>query len=230
MTGNLTSRRSSHKIVWTTNHFAVYLTIMKSVFDPSFQNDDVPSKIVFALERLSQVFRINLWRGNKKHGLSPLQIQVLLFLLYQPADHKRISSLAREFNMTKATISQAVGVLAEKAYLARKVDPLDSRSAMLYLTTRGEKVAREVSLFANDLRQYLLAVDDQDQETVLTALLTLIHKLQLEGHISPQRMCFTCRHFVKSTAESSPHYCQLMAKPLAHSDLRLNCLEHTPVP
>lgn len=204
--------------------------MMKSVFDPSFQNEDVASKIVFALERLSQVFRVNLWRENKRHGLSPLQIQILLFLLYQPAGRKRISVLAREFNMTKATISQAVGVLAKKAYLAKQTDPLDSRSAVLHLTAQGKQIAREVSLFANNLRQYVLKVDDQDQETVLAALLTLIHKLQLDGHISPQRLCFSCRHFVKSHDESSPHYCQLMNKPLVQSDLRLNCLEHAPLP
>ncbi len=200
---------------------------MNSIFDPSFQNSDIASKIVFALERLSQVFKVKLWGENKKHGLSPLQIQILLFLHFQVDERKNVSQLALEFNVTKATISEAVRILEKKGYLVKKRNPDDARNIMLQLTPAGKETVPEMSLFANELRQCVLDFDDGVQETLLITLLELINQLQENGHISMQRMCFSCRYFVRQ-ADIPPYYCQLLNKPLKEVELRINCLEHRP--
>lgn len=200
---------------------------MNSIFDPSFQNSDIASKIVFALERLSQVFKVNLWRENKKYGLSPLQLQILLFLHFQNDESKNVSQLALEFNVTKATISEAVRTLEKKAYLVKQRNPDDARNIMLKLTPKGEAVVPELSLFANEIRRYALGFDEQTQETLLIALLELINQLQENGHISMQRMCFSCQYFVRQD-DIFPYYCQLLNKQLKEVELRINCIEHKP--
>ncbi len=53
---------------------------MKNVFDLEIQNSAIEGKIVAGMERLSQVFRILLWEKAKKHNLSPIQIQLLIFI------------------------------------------------------------------------------------------------------------------------------------------------------
>lgn len=198
---------------------------MNSIFDPSFQNSDIASKIVFALERLSQVFKVNLWRENKKYGLSPLQLQILLFLHFQNDESKNVSQLALEFNITKATISEAVKTLEQKAYLVKKRNPDDARNIMLQLTPKGKAIVPELSLFANELRRYVLDFDEEIQETLLVTLLELINQLQENQHISMQRMCFSCRYFVKQD-DISPYYCNFLNKPLKEVELRINCMDH----
>lgn len=61
----------------------------KSPFDLSHQNLTVDSKIVAALERISQAFRVLLWNESKELSLSPIQIQVLIFLLYHSDEKER---------------------------------------------------------------------------------------------------------------------------------------------
>ncbi|MEO6831625.1 MAG: MarR family transcriptional regulator, partial [Chitinophagaceae bacterium] len=60
----------------------------KSAFDLSQQNRSIDSKIVVSLERISQAFRVLLWKESKEFSLSPIQIQVLIFLLHH-SDEKR---------------------------------------------------------------------------------------------------------------------------------------------
>ena len=57
----------------------------KSDFDLVHQNQNVESKIVAALERISQAFRVLLWQESKEFSLTPIQVQVLIFLLHHSA-------------------------------------------------------------------------------------------------------------------------------------------------
>src|SRR5687767_3898697 len=84
-------------------------------------------KIVAGLERIALVYRTLLWEESKKFGLSPIQIQILIF-----TDSHRlpatVSYLAEEFNVTKPTISDAVKSLLEKKLVIKIADKIDSRS------------------------------------------------------------------------------------------------------
>lgn len=88
-----------------------------SAFDLSTQNNDFTSKIVAGLERVSEVFRLLLWQHSKVIGLSPIQIQILMFVEYHAEDLCNVSYLAKEFNVSKPTISDAVKVLKKKSSL-----------------------------------------------------------------------------------------------------------------
>jgi hypothetical protein len=118
-------------------------------------------------------------------------------------------------------------ILEKKGYLVKKRNPDDARNITLQLTSEGKQAVPEMSLFANELRQCVLDFDDGVQETLLITLLELINQLQENGHISMQRMCFSCRYFVRQ-ADIPPYYCQLLTKTLKEVDLRINCLEHRP--
>ena len=87
-----------------------------SVFNLDQQNSSVDAKIVVGLERLGEVFRTLLWQQSRDTGLSPIQIQVLLFLTFHGPEKRKIGYLAAEFNLTKPTISDAVKVLVQKGF------------------------------------------------------------------------------------------------------------------
>lgn len=196
----------------------------KSVFDLRQQNQFVEDKIVASLERISEAFRVLLWEESKQNGLSPIQIQILIFLLFHSAEKSRITYLATEFNMTKATISDAVKVLEKKKLVVRAYDENDNRSFTLTLSRAGKTVAEKSSMFANVMRKNLEQIPVAQKQSLLNSLLTMIGQLNQAGIISTQRMCVNCRYFTAAPSK----YCHLMQKPLQDAELQVDCGEHVP--
>jgi len=123
----------------------------KSIFDITFQNTDTVSKIVVGLERISEAFRALLWEYAKTIGLSPIQIQILIFVAYHREQLCTVSHLAKEFNLTKPTISDAVKALEKKGMISKHKTLVDSRSYFIALTEEGKKTELPrciVSIFA----------------------------------------------------------------------------------
>jgi DNA-binding MarR family transcriptional regulator len=201
-----------------------------SVFDLSEQHDDVDAKIVAALERLSQVFRVRLREEAWEHDLSPTQARFLIYLLYHNVELRRVSQLAREFDLTKATVSDAVASLETKGLVRRELWPEDRRVVTLWLTPDGEKLAATLSEWADPVREHLKRFLPEEREAVMRFLIGLIGSLQRSGLITVARMCVTCSFFRQDIhpGEASPHHCALLDVPLGRADLRVDCPEHEP--
>jgi len=196
---------------------------MKSPFDLTRQNSKVESKIVVALERISEAFRVLLWNESKENSLSPIQIQILIFLLFHLQEKCTVSYLAQEFNMTKPTISDSVKILLQKG-LIEKFDSLtDTRSYTLGLTKTGKQTAEKSANFTLAIEKPLNSLTEIEKEELLSALLKLIHQLNKVGIITVQRMCFTCTNYRISNGD---HYCNLLKSKLANTELRVDCKEH----
>lgn len=204
---------------------------MGSVFEPASQHADVDAKIVASLERLGRVFRLLLQDAAQERGLSPLQANILVHLLYHESHLRRVGRLAGEFGMRAATISDAVASLEEKGLLSREACPEDGRVATLALTAAGERVAEELSGWAEEVKEHLGSLEPGEKEVVMRSLMDLIASLQKADVIGLSRMCVTCRFFRPGThpGSTSPHHCALLDAPLAGSDLRVDCPEHEPV-
>jgi DNA-binding MarR family transcriptional regulator len=201
-----------------------------SVFDLSAQHDDVDTKIVAALERLSQVFRVRLREEAWERDLSPTQAQFLIYLLYHDVELRRVSQLAREFDLTKATVSDAVASLETKRLVQREQWPEDRRVVTLRLTPDGEKLATILSEWADPVREHLERFSPEERKAVMRFLVGLIGSLQRSGLITVARMCVTCRFFLQDIHpdEPAPHHCGLLGVPLSGADLRVDCPEHEP--
>lgn len=200
---------------------------MKSIFNVDHQHDDLDSKIAAALERLSQAFRVLLWEKTKNYNLSPIQIQMLVFLLYHESS-ATVGQLAREFSLTPATVSDAISSLEQKNLAARQQSEIDRRSIAVLLTSEGKKMARKLSTWANVVQENVAEFDERDKLVVMNFLMRLIESLQKAGVITVARMCITCKFFQPNAHPKSvaPHHCQLLDQPLAHHALRLDCPEH----
>jgi len=196
---------------------------MKSAFDVNRQNKKVESKIVVALERISEAFRVLLWNESKENALSPIQIQILIFLLFHSEEQCKVSYLAQEFNMSKATISDSVKLLLQKGLIQKFDDPSDTRSYIIGLTEEGKQTAEKSANFAFAIEKPLGSMNDEQKEAMLSGLLKLIHELNKAGIITIQRMCFTCSHYENNNGQ---HYCKLLQSKLTTTDLRVDCPEH----
>jgi DNA-binding MarR family transcriptional regulator len=180
-------------------------------------------KIVAALERISQAFRVLLCQQAGLMGLSPIQVQLLLFIRFHLPRYCTVSYLAREFGLTKATVSDSVKVLAVKGFVSRQAQPGDGRSRILGLTATGKELAEKVSDFAGPLSGPVGTLPAPQQEALLQNLTTVIGQLARTGILRTPRMCFSCRFHSRDAGRS---YCQLLGEEHLPAQLRLDCTEH----
>ncbi len=194
----------------------------ESTFNPEHQATHVSSKVVAALERISEAFRVLLWQEAKQYGISPIQVQILTYLLHYPEKLKTVTHLATHFNMTKATVSDAIKSIAAKGFVKRKDDTDDSRSHSLHLTREGKALARKVERFAEPMELAVQRMLPEKQANTLEQLLGLIQDLNEQLVITPQRMCLNCRFYEK---KGKLHFCNLVNAFLKAGDLRVDCPE-----
>ena len=193
-----------------------------SVFNLEEQNTNLDSKIVAGLERLSQVFRILLWEKAKEHSLSPIQIQLMIFIQHHSQDKSTISYLAQEFNFTKPTISDAIKVLEQKKLIKKLTDSIDTRSYTIQLTAQGKKIVAETEIFANPLTEIISKSTEADKLVLWDNITNLITQLNQLEVISVQRTCFNCKHY---SNKGKTHFCQLLNQKLQTQDIRIDCSE-----
>jgi DNA-binding MarR family transcriptional regulator len=194
-----------------------------SSFNLTKQNQKIESRIVVALERISEAFRVLLWNESKENSLSPIQIQILIFIHFHTFEKCKVGYLADEFNMTKATISDSVRVLLAKELVVKETDPIDTRSYSISLTDEGKNIAKKASFFASSIEQPIEKLTQEQKTIMLNGLLKLIYDLNKSGIITIQRMCFTCSYY---NSKNGIHYCNLLKTKLAESEIRVDCPEH----
>lgn len=192
-------------------------------FNPDEQNASNNALIIAALERIGESFRVMLWEQAKEHGLSPIQVQCIIFLHTHDESKATVTYLSKEFNVTKATMSEVIKVLSEKKLLVKKDNPEDTRAQVLKLTAQGKKVAAATGAYANVMLGFLDGLSDRQQTGLKTLLLDLIYHLYRNKVITMQRMCLTCTHY--AMANNKP-FCNLLQIPLTPDHLRLDCPEH----
>ncbi|WP_223033509.1 MarR family winged helix-turn-helix transcriptional regulator [Hanstruepera marina] len=188
----------------------------------NLENQDTNSKIVVALQRISEAFKVLLWDKAKQLGLSPIQIQIVLFVDNHNDDLCNVSHLASEFNVTKPTISDAIKVLNHKGFIEKGYSTTDSRSYTVQLTDAGKRIVKETEEFANPIQTALSSIDPLAQDHLFKALSTVIYTLNRTGILSVQRMCFGCKYYSKP---DDNHFCNLLNKPLLDTEIRLDCPE-----
>lgn len=184
---------------------------------------DLDLKIINGLERISEVFKTLLWEKAKVYGISPIQIQIILFV----SNHKRelcnVSHLAKEFNLTKATISDAVRVLLKKELLEKDLSPIDNRRFNLLLSKQGEHLLATLSGYAEPVSAELEKISTAEKETLFQAVTKLIYQLNQQGIIQIQRTCFNCRFYQGN--KNTQHHCSLLKTDLTSQEIRLDCHE-----
>lgn len=180
-------------------------------------------KVINGLERISEGFKTLIWEQAKQHGLSPIQIQILLFISDHKASLCNVSHLALEFNVTKPTISDAVKVLVQKDLALKDHSSSDHRSYILLPSTKGKKLTAQLKDYHQPLQDGLKSLSDPQLESLYTTLTELIYKLNVSGIFSVQRTCFGCRFYSKTQGQ---HHCSLLQKQLSGTELRIDCPEY----
>jgi DNA-binding MarR family transcriptional regulator len=195
----------------------------KSVFNTMQQQKDITSKIVVSLERISEAFKSLLWDYAKKNGLSPIQIQLLVFIAHHKNSFCKVSYLANEFNITKPTVSDAVKTLIKKELIKKIFSEIDNRSYTISLTSKGKKMVKQTENFANPIKNGVRKSNEKELEILYTSLNKLIYNLNRNGILKIQRTCYSCKFYEKNKQH---HYCHLLKSTLKNEDIRVDCVEY----
>ncbi len=197
----------------------------QSIFNPEQQQQDTASKVVAGLERISEAFKALLWEKAKALGLSPIQIRILLFVAYHKAALCNVSHLAKEFNITKPTVSDAVRILDKKDLIIKDFSSSDSRSYTILLSTKGKDIVAQTEHFAAPLKKQFDGMPSKDLDALFSNITKVIFGLHRTGILSVQRTCYGCRFYDQQQGND---YCKLLETSLAKKDIRLDCPEFEP--
>src|SRR5690606_37515732 len=151
-------------------------------------------------------------------------VQVLIFLVFHEEGKRKVSYLAEELNVTKATVSDTIKALEQKRLITKSYELNDTRSFLIHLTEEGRAVAEKTSLFTGQLQIPISQLDVPDKENLFLNLISIIRSLNQAGIITIQRMCLTCAYHQLSA--SGQHFCRLLNQDLRTTDLRMDCPEH----
>lgn len=194
-----------------------------SVFNLKSQQENLTSKIVVAFERISDAHRALLWNQAKVLGISPIQIQILIFVTYHQDKMCTVSHLAKEFNITKPTISDSVKVLAKKELIVKETVPTDTRSYIITITPKGKRLVNKVETFVNPFRSIINKLSDERQSELYDNLSKMLFDLQISNVLQVQRICYSCQHYTEAANEEKD-YCKFykieLDKP---DDIRVDC-------
>ena len=131
--------------------------------------------------------------------------------------------MAREFNLTKATISDSVNVLLKKEYLQKDYSPTDKRRYNLKISAKGSKLVHQLSEYAAPISEELSLFKEGELIGVFDTISKLIYQLNQRDIIQVQRTCFNCKYY--SGDKKDKHYCNLMQSALKKQEIRLDCNE-----
>lgn len=197
----------------------------KSAFNPQHQLENIDSKIIVAFDRIAQAYRSLLWEKSTEFALSPIQIQVIIFLNNHSSTKCKVSYLAEEFNVSKASISDTIKVLEQKNLIYKQVEEYDARSYFIGLTKEGKSIANKTSNFADQILSSVTELQDHQKEGLFSSLIQIIHFLNQAGVLTVQRMCLNCQNHSFNEKDQF-HYCKLLKSKLKNSELRVDCNEH----
>ena len=156
-------------------------------------------------------------------GLSPIQIQILTFIAFHKRNLCNVSHLAKEFNVSKPTVSDAVRILDKKGLILKDFSSADSRSYLIILSDLGNDTLFQINDFSSPLKKEIDDFPPLELENLFATLSQLIYKLNRTGILNVQRTCYSCKFYEENQKGA---YCNLLQKKLLKQDIRLDCPEY----
>jgi len=184
-----------------------------------------------ALFKLALVLRHEAWKASGESGLTPTQAQILAVLPGIPGK-ATVSGVATALSITKGTASEAISTLERKGLLRKEPAPDDGRSMVLKRTRQGASASRHSATWPEVLAGAVDSLPESERAHLLRGLIGLIGSLQERGAVPTGRMCTECRFFRPNRYpdQARQHYCAFLERPIADTDLRVDCGEMQPVP
>jgi len=174
------------------------------------------------LERLGGLLRALVRDAAARHGLQPVHVEILHYLMRCNRYSDTPGALVRYLGSTKGTVSQSLILLERKGLVRRLPDASDRRRVRLRLTARGRRLLAQLW----PPRAWVEAagtLPGQRRRVLAEEVRGLLRALQRASGGRSFGVCRTCRHHER-TAEGAR--CALTGERLSAADAGRICADH----
>ncbi|UFJ41446.1 MarR family winged helix-turn-helix transcriptional regulator [Brevibacillus humidisoli] len=200
-----------------------------SLFDPQQRKENPRLRSAMALFRLAQAIKKMSQMESDPVGLSPVQVQTLLFVYHTRRDVASVGNLAKSIGTTHATAVGIVNGLLAKGLVQKQAKQEDRRITLLQLTESGRDVVAKIEDWGKTLQSAMDHLPDEVLDSFEIGLGAIVSSLQKAGHLVVAEPCHGCVHFRPNVAGSDqPHYCQAIKRYLSFAESQKECPEHAP--
>jgi len=199
------------------------------IFDSQHRKDNRSARISMALFRMSQGIKKMTQAESDALGLSPAQIQAILFAAHTRSDAATVGNFAKAIGASHVTAVKIINGLVNKELVKKVQKEEDRRVTLLELTSKGEEMSAKLQQWGESLEEALQSISDQSLSDLELGLGAIVSAMQMRGQLIVSEPCLGCVHFAPNRENSeTPHYCKLVQKYLSHEASLKECPEHTP--
>ena len=177
--------------------------------------------------RLYQGLEALIRKRGEALGLSPSQVQILLFLSYAHPRYRRTTAIAKRFSIAPATACRILNTLERKGLIRRRRHQEDRRGVEIELTAAGRRMVAQLTGIGEQLIAYLDELKAEERHILTDALRKILHSLEESGYLAQVVICRSCPHFRESAYPGTrkPHLCQLTGERLTEEESYLERLD-----
>jgi DNA-binding MarR family transcriptional regulator len=196
-----------------------------SGFSPELQLTSLDARLLLSLQRLSDMLKAMQWEQARILGITPLQLQILLFAGHHTTEVTKVAYIATELQLSRPTVSDAAAALVNKGFLRIEEDLKDRRSYSFLLTDTGREILIQAEQYSAELDAILQKRPLQEKSSLYQSVFTIIAGLYDKEKGGMQRMCYSCTHYEGNRKRQ--HTCRLLRKKLLSSELQIDCMYHS---
>ncbi|AAL64360.1 transcriptional regulator, conjectural [Pyrobaculum aerophilum str. IM2] len=156
-----------------------------------------------------------LWRllaeASKKHGLSPLQGQIALYLAKR--GEASVTQIARELAVSISTASESLKSMIKLGYV-EVARGRDKRVKVVRLTEAGRRAAEEISSIYDALSVVVSRLNYAERALLHMLYAKIVGELIDKGLIETPRACVGCQFLDKA---GELYICRLAERPLGRA-------------
>jgi len=138
------------------------------------RSSDPDQELLFAFEKLCRYFRAWYTQEGKRHDLSPVQVQILIYLLRPLTELQNLTTIANEFFISKASLSDSIKGLMNKKLVTRLSLKNDKREQYINLTRSGKKLAGQLGQIPKVLDLSIRNMRPAEKQRLMTGVLNLM--------------------------------------------------------
>lgn len=145
------------------------------------RTSDPDQQLIFEFEKLCRYFRAWYIHEGKRHDLSPVQVQILLYLSRPLPEPRNLTTIANEFFISKASLSESIKGLMSKQLVTRFSLNGDKRVQYINLTRSGKKLAAQLGQIPKILDVSIRTMRPVEKQRLLSGVLKLMSAHENSG-------------------------------------------------
>jgi len=134
-----------------------------------------------------------MWEVAKKENVTPTQMNLITFICEYPKRICTMSNLAKEFDLTQATVSEALSSLEKKGFIEREKGE-DKRKFFLIPTSNGKEKYKLLNTWKDEFTNQLKNIEDFDKKELLKITTLLVNGFSKSKILSVARICIACKN------------------------------------